>query len=253
MAAGRTAIREIPRVWEVNWAIPKEEGGTPWEAYTWAFEMAEQLDVGEITIVGATYENFRNLDLAIGFAEADLLQRAPHEYEAGGLLVRGVTSRGNWRVRGVVIVAWANDDVLGKVEGQRPSAVAAIAQWADQITAWRSVYRPERIGQVREEQEAEYAEHAGAEVSTLDARATSALNSASAWVNDAHHRLDGEEREALAGALLALHQAGVGVEAVQLRANLMARGWNGDLIEDAVTLAVRVAKGETPHHRHFQL
>lgn len=250
MLPGRPTTREIPRVWEVDWAIPAEEGGTPWDAYAWAFETAEQLDVAEITIVGATYENFRNLDLAIGFDEADMLQRAPHGYEAGDVTVRGVTSRGNWRVRGVVIVAWADDDVLGKVEGQRPSAIAAVASWQDRIAAWRSVYNPERIGQKREEAEAEYA---GAEVSPLDPRAVDALNSASAWVNDAHHRLDTDEREAIAGAMLALHRAGVALETAELRANLMERGWNGDLIDDAVALAARITKGETPHHRPFQL
>jgi hypothetical protein len=43
------------------------------------------LGVDEITIVGATYANLRNLNLAIGASEADLLYRSPHEYEAGEL------------------------------------------------------------------------------------------------------------------------------------------------------------------------
>jgi hypothetical protein len=237
--------RDIPRVWEVDWAIP-EEGGTSWESYDWAFETAAELGVGEITIVGATYPNLCNLGLAVGAAEADLLHRPPHEYEAGDLRVRGVTSRGNWHVRGVVIVAWANDDVLGQVEGQGPAAIAAVVSWPDYIPAWLSAHRPERIGQVRAEAEAEFA---GGGVAQFDPRATTALDKAAAWVNDAHHTLDSGEREAVAGALVALREARVPVDDAALRAHLMARGWNGGLINATVTLARRVAKGETPRHR----
>jgi hypothetical protein len=34
--------RDIPRAWEVDWAIP-EEGGTSWESYDWAFETAQEM------------------------------------------------------------------------------------------------------------------------------------------------------------------------------------------------------------------
>jgi len=53
-------------------------------------------------------------------------------------------------------VAWASDEALTEIEGQRPAAIAAVAQWPDDIPTWRSVHRPERIGQVRAEQEAEF-------------------------------------------------------------------------------------------------
>jgi hypothetical protein len=79
--------RDIPRVWEVDRAVPEEKGGTPWEAYGWTFETAARLNVREITIVVATYQNLGNVDLAIGADEADLMRRPSHEYEAGGLLV----------------------------------------------------------------------------------------------------------------------------------------------------------------------
>jgi hypothetical protein len=227
-----------------------EANGAPWESYDWAFEKAQVLGVREITVVGATYPNLRNLDVAIGVEEADLLHRLPHEYEAGGLTVRGVTSRGNWHVRGVVIVAWATDDVLGQVEGQAPAAIAAVVTVPDYIPAWLSAHNPERIGQVRVEDEAEVAGGGGAQ---LDPRAADAVDKAGAWVNDAHHALDRDEREAVAGVLVALRAASVPVDVDGLRAHLMARGWNGDLINRAVTLARRVADGETPHHRPMQL
>jgi hypothetical protein len=213
--------RDIPRVWEVDWAIP-EEGGTSWESYDWALETARELGVAEITVVGATYPNLGNLNLAIGAAEADSLHRSPHEYEVGGVTVRGVTSRGNWHVRGVVIVAWANDDVLGQVEGQRPAALAAVVSWPEYIPAWLAAHRPKRIGQVRVE-------------------------------NEADNTLDSDEREAVASALVALREARVPVDDAALRAHLMARGWNGGLINATVTLARRVMKGETPRHRPTRL
>ncbi len=240
--------RDIPRVWEVDWAIP-EEGGTSWESYDWAFETARELGVAEITVVGATYPNLGNLNLAIGAAEAGLLHRSPHEYEAGGVTVRGVTSRGSWHVRGVVIVAWANDDVLGQVEGQRPAALAAVVSWPKYIPAWLAAHRAKRIGQVRVEDEAEFA----GGVAQLDHRAAAALDKAAAWVNDAHHTLDSGEREAVAGALVALREARVPVDDAALRAHLMARGWNGGLINATATLARRVVKGETPRHRPTRL
>jgi hypothetical protein len=240
--------RDIPRVWEVDWAIP-DEGGTSWESYDWAFETAQDLGVSEITIIGATYPNLGNLNLAIGAAEADLLHRSPHEYEVGGVTVRGVTSRGNWHVRGVVIVAWANDDVLGQIEGQRPAALAAVVSWPEYIPAWLATHRPKRIGQVRAEDEAEFA-GGGAQ---LDPRAATALDKAAAWVNDAHRTLDSGEREVIAGALVALREARVPVEDAALCAHLMARSWNGGLINATATLARRVGKGETPRHRTFQV
>jgi hypothetical protein len=216
----------------------------------WAFDTSQELGVGEITIVGATYPNLGNLNLAIGADEADSLHRPPHEYEAGGLRVRGVTSRGNWYVRGVVIVAWAHDDVLGQVEGQRPAAIAAVVTVPDYIPAWRAAHHPERIGQVRAEDEAEFS---GGVVAQLDPRAATALDRAAAWVNDAHQTLDGSEREAVAGVLVALREARVPVDDDGLRARLMARGWNGGLINATATLASRVAKGETPRHRPTRL
>lgn len=242
--------REIPRAWEVDWAVPAAEGGTRWEAYDWAFETAEQLGVHEITVVGATYENLGNLDLAIGPVEADRLRRLPHEYQVGGMRVRGVPMRGGGLVRGVALVAWANDDVLARVEGQRPRAIAAVASWPNYIPAWLATYRPERIGQVRADAEAEYGAPA---VVQLDVRAAGALDRAAAWVNEHHAGLHGAEREAVAGAFVALRAAGVPVEADALRAHLLARGWDGGMIADAVKLAERVANGETPHHRPMPL
>ncbi len=248
MPPSRRAPAAIPRVWEVDWAVPEDEGGTPWEAYPWAFETAERLGVAEITIVAATYQNLGALDLAIGDDEAQLLRRPPHTYEAGGVTVSGVASRGIWRARGVVIVAWANDATLGVIEGQRPAAIAAVAQWPDRIPAWLSAHGPERIGQVRTDQEAEWAQST---VPPLSARAAEALDSAG-WVNQAHQTLSADEREVVAGALLALRSEGAYVDLEALRAHLMAQDWNGGLINDVVGLAERVARGKTPRHRRFQ-
>ncbi len=148
--------RDIPRVWEVDWAIPPAEGGTPWEAYDWLLETADQLGATEVSIVASTYDSLGHLNWAIGASAAQWLRVQPHEYRVGGITVRGVSRRGFWHVRGPVLVAWPDNQVMAEIEGKRPAAIAAVAQWPDDIATWRSVYGPTRIGQVRPEQEAEF-------------------------------------------------------------------------------------------------
>jgi hypothetical protein len=248
--AAARPVREIPRVWEVDWAVPAAEGGTAWAAYDWAFDTAEQLGVNEITIVGATYDNLGNLGLAIGPVEADSLRRLSHEYQVDGIRVRGVPMRGGGFVRGVVLVAWANDEILARLEGQRPRAIAAVASWPDYIPAWLATFRPERIGQVRPDAESEFA---APTVVRLDVRAAESLDRAAASVNEHHAGLHGSEREVVAGALVALRDAGVPVDTDALRAHLMQRGWDGGMVADTVKLAERVASGTTPRHKVMRL
>ena len=245
-----TNHRNIPRIWEVDWAIPTEEGGTPWEAYEWALETADLLKIGEMTIVASTYEAFRNLDRAIPDDQPSRLRVQPHCYELEGLTVYGVSRRGSWSLRGVVIAAWPDDQAMAEIESQRPAAVAAVAQWPDDIGGWRAVHGPGRIGQTRADQEAEFD---NALVNGLDARAASAIDAVAGWVNEAHGTLDTDEREAVAGALVALRRAGIAVGAGDLRAHLMRKGWNGALIGKTIELAERVANGQTPRHRPYQV
>lgn len=242
--------RTIPRVWEVDWALAPEEDGTPWEAYDWAFDTAKACGVKDITIVGATYDTLGQLDWAIADPRAAGLRVLPHRYTAGQIAVTGVSRHGGWYARGVVIAAWANDRVLADIEGQRPAAIAAVATWPDSITGWRSVHKPDRIGQVRVEQEAQFDT---ATITGLDPRAIRAINSAGAWVNDSHAALDTDERRALAGALIALRSAGIAVDPDELRAHLMLKQWAGRLIDQTIELARRIADGHTPQHRPFHL
>jgi hypothetical protein len=242
--------RTIPRVWEIDWALPPEEGGTPWEAYDWAFDTADECGVKDITIVGATYDNLGELDWAIDDPRAAGLRALPHSYRVGPITVTGVSRRGSWNARGVVIVAWANDRVLSDIEGQHPTAIAAVATWPDSIPGWRSVHKPDRIGQVRPDQEAQFDT---ATITGLDPRAVKAIDSAGAWVNESHAVLDTDERKAVAGALIALRSAGIPVDPAELRAHLMTKHWSGGLIEQTIEVARRVADGRTPQHRPFQL
>jgi hypothetical protein len=112
------------------------------------------------------------------------------------------------------------------------------------------VYSPERIGQVRAEQEAEYDT---ADVAELDPRAASAIEGVAGFVNPNHGVLSLDERERLAGALVALRAARIPVDREALRARLMTAGWNGRLVGRAIELAERVARGETPRHRPITL
>ncbi len=242
--------REIPRVWEIDWAIPAAEGGTCWEAYDWLLDTAEDLGQSEVTIVGATYDALGRLGFAIGSSEAQHLRVLPHRYRVNGIVVNGVTTRGSWYVRGPVLVAWADDQVLTEIEGHRPCAIAAVAAWPDYVATWRSVYRPGRIGQVRSEQEAEYDT---ASVEEIDPRVADALGGAAAMVNESHAVLTTHERESMAGALIALRAAEMPVEPDAVRAHLMAAGWQGRLVDQVLTLAERIDRGETPKHSHFQL
>jgi hypothetical protein len=145
--------REIPRVWEVDWAIPPEEGGTPWAGYDWLLQTAAELQSDDVTIVAPTYQRFDDLWWTIGEADADALRLAPHTYVVDGIVVHGVTPRGSWRVRGPVLVAWANDEILTKIENRRVVAIPAVASWPSRIAAWRAIYAAARIGQERPDQE----------------------------------------------------------------------------------------------------
>jgi hypothetical protein len=242
--------RDVPRVWEVDWAIPAAEGGTPWAAYNWLLESAAELGASEVSIVAATYGNFGYLGSAIGSAAAERLRVLPHGYRHDGITVRGVSRRGFWSTRGPVLVSHATDEIMAEVEGQRPPAIAAVAPWPDDIATWRSIHHPGRIGQVRAEQEAP---HATRSAPTLDARAAEALDSVAPLINEGHAVFDTDERETVAGALIALSTANVPVAAEGLRAHLMRAGWAGELIEQALELAARVARGERPRHHHFPL
>lgn len=243
-------MREIPRAWEVDWAIPTAEGGTRWESYGWLLDTAEELGVSEVSVVAATYDALGRLDLAIGKTEANHLRVLPHRYSVDGITVHGVSRRGFWHVRGPALVAWANNQDLAEIEGKRPPAIAAVAQWPDDIATWRSMHHPERVGQVRTDQEAEFDT---AVVAELDPQATQVIRSATAIVNENHSALSTHERESMAGALVALHGANIPVDGEALRAYLMSAGWNGKLIEQVLKLAERVENGETPRHRPFQL
>jgi hypothetical protein len=53
----------------------------------------------------------------------------------------------------------------------------------------------------------------------------------------------------MAGALVALRDAGTPVSPDALRTHLMVKGWSGKLIDRTVTLAARVKDGQTPRHR----
>jgi hypothetical protein len=237
-------------VWEVDWAIPASEGGTRWESYEWLLDTADQLDAPEVSIVAATYDALGRLSWAIGEDEASRLRVLPHRYRVDGITVHGISRRGYWHAKGPVLVAWASDEVLTEVEGQRPAAVAVVAQWPDDITTWRSLYGPQRIGQVRADQEAEYDT---ARLAEPDPRVEQAISGAAVVVNENHAVLSTYEREAMAGALVALRGVDVPVDREALRAYLMAAGWNGKLVGQVLQLAERVERGETPRHVSLQL
>jgi hypothetical protein len=239
-------LLDIPRVWEVDWAIPASEGGTRWESYGWLLEVAKSLDATDVSIVGATYDVLGRLDLAIGDQAANALRVLPHRYTIGGITVHGVSRHGSWQIRGPVLAAWPNEDVLADIEGQKPVAVAAVASWPDNVAGWRSIYLPERIGQIRTEQEAEFDTVIVAE---LDRRVAGVVRVAAALVNESHSVPSTHERERMAGAFVALRDAGITVDLDALRAHLMGAGWNGQLVGRVLQLAERVAGGETPHHQ----
>lgn len=239
--------REIPRAWEVDWASPPNEGGVPWAALRWLLDIADELGSAEVTLVAHTYEQLGNLGWAIGHGRAGSLRVGPHQFELRGITVHGSTFRGRPTLRGPVLVAWATDETLSIVEGMYPTAVAAVATWPDDISGWRSVHAPGRIGEIRDEQEAEYDT---VPVPVLNPRAVDLLRSASAMVNENHSVLSRHEREAMAGAFVALRRERVEVDASALRAHLMAAGWNGALIGRVIGLAEQVERGKTPRHRH---
>jgi hypothetical protein len=95
---------------------------------------------------------------------------------------------------------------------------------------------------MRDDQEAEFA---AADVPALRPRAADAIDEAAALVNEHHSVLSIQERQVFAGALVALRAANVPIDRDALRAHLMHAGWSGRLIDQAITLAERVARGDT--------
>ena len=87
----------------------------------------------------------------------------------------------------------------------------------------------------------------------LDPRASKAIDGASIGVNRSHWILATDERELIAGALIALRSARVAIDLDALRAHLMAAGWTGSLVVDVLRLAKRIEAGATPRHRKFTL
>lgn len=218
-----------------------------WSAYRWALEKAQELETG-VSIVAGTYGNFRKLDDAIGSSEAQRLALGDHAYTVQGVHVRAVPARSTFFVSGVVLVAWATDARMAQVEGQHPAAVAAVASLPDDIAGWRSVHPAERIGEVRPEQESEF-DSAPAE--PLDPRAAAALSSSGAMINQNHAAMDTDEREGVAGALLAIRAAGLSLDPAAIRAHLMSEHWSGPIIEQALELASRIESGKRPRHRPY--
>ncbi|HEX5927246.1 MAG TPA: hypothetical protein VFY45_25745 [Baekduia sp.] len=126
--------------------MPARAGGLAWESYEWALETAERLGVSEVSIVSSTYRSLAVLDWEIGEWEAAQLHVQPHRYQVDGLTVHGVARRGPWHPRGVVLVDCADEQILAEIEGHCPAAIAAVAQWPDDIATWRSAHLPVRIG-----------------------------------------------------------------------------------------------------------
>ena len=239
----------VRRVWEVDWR-PAVDDGAPWAAYPWLLRTAVEIGATEVFVAVASYEVLDRLVSTIGSDQVRKLRRTQRSYRASGVTVRAVSRRGSWWAHGPVLVAWAKDDVLAQVEGMHPPAIAAVAAGPDDIAAWRKVHNPPRIGEVRPDSDA------GSEtlvVAELDPRVSKAIDGAAISVNRNHWILATDERELIAGALIALRSARVAVDLGAFRAHLMAAGWSGSLIIDVLRLAKRIEAGATPRHRKFPL
>lgn len=236
--------QQVPRVWEIDWSSDGTGAELPWAAYPWALAVARERGTG-VSIVAGAFKTFRNFGPGLGHARAAALYAGSHRYSDQGVVVSAVPATRRFHVGGVVLVAMASDERLAHVEGQRPVAVAAVADWPDAIVEWRSLHQPPRIGESRPDQEAEF----DAEPSPpLDPRAVELLRSAGALVNTNHAVLSTHERQRVAGALVALRQAEIPVADAALRAHLMSHGWGGPLIDQVAALAGRVRVGQTPRH-----
>lgn len=237
--------RNIPRVWEVDWAV--DASGQPWSAYPWALSQARELQT-HLSIVAGTYGAFEHLDLAIGRGRAYDLARGSHQFTEGGVHVKAVRATKRFHVSGVVLVAWATDNRLAHVEGQYPAAVAAVPSLPDDIRIWRGTCGAPRIGERRPDIEADFE---STTVAPLDPRAAAALSSSGAMINQNHAAMDTDERRSIAGALLAIRDAGLPASADALRAHLMSEGWSGPIINQTLELAQQIAAGKTPSHHSY--
>lgn len=144
------------RVWEIDWAIPRSAGGTPWESYRWLLKFAAKNGFKEVSIVAANFGRIAELDHTLGRRVAAELHRAPHATTVKGITVRAVSMRSRWIAQGPTLLAWGKDETLAELERMHPPAIAAVVSWENRIPGWLTQHGPTRIGQVREEEERQH-------------------------------------------------------------------------------------------------
>ncbi|PTL60305.1 hypothetical protein [Paraconexibacter algicola] len=234
---------EIERALEIDRSL--EAPGQSWAAYAWLLGAAHRLGCYEVNVLVSSFRVFRRLGPAIGSVEARALFDLPHRYAFGGVVVRGVSWRGGWQVRGPALVVGADTARITAVEDAGVPAVVAVTSDPGALDLWIHVHRPLALGRTRQSVKVSREPLPEVVVAALRA-ATDLVNIRDRLLAEAHARR-------LAGALVALRAEGHRVPPGDLASFFLTVGWGSRLALDGAAVGRRVWDGETPRHDPWRL
>lgn len=138
--------------------------------------------------------------------------------------VEHVTRRGGGFIRGKgpVLMAWADMDDIGKLVrygGHGIRALCVITWNEDAIRPWVSAVRPTVLGEGSAWEEL---------TPDLDGVVIAAMKSLTLTVNHNNTISGGFEKDMVVSTLLALHDAGIRMDAAAMQGWALANGWSGE-------------------------
>lgn len=159
--------------------------------------------------------------------------------------VEHVTRRGGAYLRGTgpVLMAWAHMDDIGELVrhgGHRIRALCVITWSEDAIRPWVSAVRPEVLGDGSAWQDL---------TAGPDPVVVGALKGLTASVNHNNTISAGFEKDMVVSALLALHDAGIPMDAEAMQGWVLANGWSGKNPERLAKYVRDINAGTRPRCR----
>jgi hypothetical protein len=158
--------------------------------------------------------------------------------------VAHITGRGGMTPAGTgpVLMAWPDMDDIGNLVryGRRMTALCVIAWAPDQIRPWVTSTQPEVLGDSSEWQNLS---------PDLDTLVVEALKALTRTVNHSNTIAAGFEKDHVVSVLLALHDAGVPLEADAMQGWALAHGWSGKNPERLAQYVRDINNGKRPRAR----
>ncbi len=156
-----------------------------------------------------------------------------------------ITGRGGGSAhrRGPLLMAWPDMDNIGKLtrfSGQTLQALCVITWHADAIQPWVSAVQPEILGDGAPWQQ---------RTPELDPVVALALADLTARINHSNTITSGYEKDDVVTVLLALHDAGIGLDGKAIQGWVLAHGWTGSNPQRLATYVADINAGKRPRCR----